>query len=566
MPKTGLKTFVYSFCTSLFMISVVNGVVWHARSSKNQDIKLPNKNVMLFIQGMQTNPSVRSAPVKKIVLTKLEDIKTPENPPQIPLIQSPSQADEPDDNTIILADNDILPLIPLEESFEVQEKPAAPAIVYAASDADLPPQIPLKQQRASEYVPKAAKDIQQKMAKNSSEQINLPKKAPQILPDKIKPAAEVKIAQASEPKPLLPLQKGYNELNRDNYKVNSRDADNQVALADKNIPISGMIKVHDTEDKASAQGNKPQWQTMAEKKPQSDSPWVVAHSAGAKRNSLLENEEYYKDEELLVKQALNQDEGRNNDGELLLASETVKNLLIPIPEDILNDDNLTPQLVSSKNPEEQEKEKAVEEQIRQEISLKESQKATKDKKGSAVDKQIAMATQPTQTAVPSKESGKNSLLSSLGSIFQSESQIKQQNPANDEGIIEGIKKKIRQRKGRGKIMPTEMRLSFQPNRAEISGQTLRWIQAFAARAANNPEIGIEIRIDGTSAMELQQKRLNLLHNILTNRGVEYSKINTIFTNREPNSFILRTTTLNFNNNAGNINRNNNRMATTYVQW
>ena len=125
---------------------------------------------------------------------------------------------------------------------------------------------------------------------------------------------------------------------------------------------------------------------------------------------------------------------------------------------------------------------------------------------------------------------------------------------------------MRQRKGRGKIMPTEMRLSFQPNRAEISGQTLRWIQAFAARAANNPEIGIEIRIDGTSAMELQQKRLNLLHNILTNRGVEYSKINTIFTNREPNSFILRTTTLNFNNNAGNINRNNNRMATTYVQW
>ena len=220
MPKTGLKTFVYSFCTSLFMISVVNGVVWHARSSKNQDIKLPNKNVMLFIQGMQTNPSVRSAPVKKIVLTKLEDIKTPENPPQIPLIQSPRQADEPDDNTIILADNDILPLIPLEESFEVQEKPSAPAIVYAANDVDLPPQIPLKQQRASEYVPKAAKDIQQKMAKNSSEQINLPKKAPQILPDKIKPAAEVKIAQASEPKPLLPLQKGYNELNRDNYKVN----------------------------------------------------------------------------------------------------------------------------------------------------------------------------------------------------------------------------------------------------------------------------------------------------------------------------------------------------------
>ncbi|MFR1032620.1 MAG: hypothetical protein ACLSFR_00175 [Alphaproteobacteria bacterium] len=115
-------------------------------------------------------------------------------------------------------------------------------------------------------------------------------------------------------------------------------------------------------------------------------------------------------------------------------------------------------------------------------------------------------------------------------------------------------------------MPTEMRLSFQPNRAEISGQTLRWIQAFAGKAADDPAMSIEIRIDGTSGMELQQKRLNLLHNILTNKGVEYSKINTVFTNREPNSFIIRTITRNNINTETTKGRMNKPRESYYLQW
>ena len=116
----------------------------------------------------------------------------------------------------------------------------------------------------------------------------------------------------------------------------------------------------------------------------------------------------------------------------------------------------------------------------------------------------------------------------------------------------------------GKIMPTEMRLSFQPNRAEISGQTLRWIQAFAAKAAENGDMSIEIRIDGTAAMDLQQKRLNLLHNILADKGVEYSKINTVFTQREPNSFIIKTIT---HNKPKGVNGNLNKAANGhYITW
>ena len=70
---------------------------------------------------------------------------------------------------------------------------------------------------------------------------------------------------------------------------------------------------------------------------------------------------------------------------------------------------------------------------------------------------------------------------------------------------------------------------------------------------------------GRAMTDLQQKRLNLLHNILSNKGVEYSKINTVFTSREPNSFILRTISLD-NNAGGSAQKTNNGSGTQYIQW
>ena len=110
-----------------------------------------------------------------------------------------------------------------------------------------------------------------------------------------------------------------------------------------------------------------------------------------------------------------------------------------------------------------------------------------------------------------------------------------------------------------------MRLSFQPGRAEISGTTLRWIEAFANKVNDDPAVILEVRIDRTSSFDLQQKRLNLLYNILINKGVDYEKINTVFTTREPNSFIIRT--LRINENVGNnIKKNDNRRALYYQSW
>ena len=75
MQKTGLKTFVYSFALSLFAIFTANGIYWHTRPSASQEVKIPSKNIMLFLRGNRDTPSTRPAPVKKIALTVLPSRK-----------------------------------------------------------------------------------------------------------------------------------------------------------------------------------------------------------------------------------------------------------------------------------------------------------------------------------------------------------------------------------------------------------------------------------------------------------------------------------------------------------
>ena len=218
-------------------------------------------------------------------------------------------------------------------------------------------------------------------------------------------------------------------------------------------------------------------------------------------------------------------------------AEMVKNILIPIPEDILNDKNLTPQLVSPKK------------------SL--------DRKN----------TEPEEETVAEEEKS-GGLFKSLASMFSGSDSNESDEVTTDEETTEKPKK-AKKRKGLfsafggdktpTKILPAEMRLSFQPGRAEISGTTLRWIQAFANKVIEDPNVILEVRIDRTSSFELQQKRLNLLHNILTNKGVDYGKINTVFTSREPNSFIIRTLRINENVN-NDMPENNKRQSLYYQSW
>ena len=577
MRKTGLKTFACSFSVSLFAIFAANGVYLHLRPSDNQDFEIPSKNIMLFLKDDALNPSSRAAPVRKIALSVLPELsKEPGSG------ASPGVVYEPADDDIIMADS----FIPLETGSPFAEEisgtydgpteePPRPAIiaeatVLTAPKAEAPaaivsetsehsPEIPIQKQSAVRLA--AVTNTPQTTGKfpDKAENVLTPlqKSRPSGKSDinsreKTEKMQEILVAENKLPQPLFPLEiSGDEKLNGQKIRIGEPDKLNQVALADKNIPIASMENIKATKEPM------PAWEQMSDKK--SDSPWVVAKSGGALKNEMVLQQEYYQKENAQIKAALEASRAGSG-GETKIASETVKNLLIPIPEDILNEENLVPQLSYSSDEKEQEKERALEKKIS--APQKETEAV------SVAEKAEPAASQPASdlAADSMKKDESKDLLASLNTIFSSVTKVKE-TPSKHEkkGSLFGeLKKKFSPSK-KVTIMPTEMRLSFQPNRAEISGQTLRWIQAFAARAAEDNTLSLEIRIDGTSGMELQQKRLNLLHNILTNKGVEYSKINTVFTSREPNSFIIRT--VNRIDNRRGANRNNNtQTAGHYLQW
>ncbi len=264
----------------------------------------------------------------------------------------------------------------------------------------------------------------------------------------------------------------------------------------------------------------------------SDEPEIIPSS---QENQIKENQESLEDtQQTKTLSLIDTDDDRQNLSQTFsepllkqkttdtkLAYQMIQNILIPIPQDILNDADLTPDLTSS--PEEREISSNIKtDNLKPTLSGKDKETGlfksisswfSKEKVADGIEK-----AQDTLSAAGS--SVKQTVYSALG-------KVEDYNPAT------------------GSIMPAELRLSFQPNRAEISGQTLKWIYAFADNARDNNDVYIEVRIDGTSSYVLQQKRLNLLSSIFASRGVDWRKINTIFTSREPNSFIIRN--IRFNN-------------------
>ncbi len=280
-----------------------------------------------------------------------------------------------------------------------------------------------------------------------------------------------------------------------------------------------------------------------------DSPWVMAKgNKFAKNQAAVETFSSSIDEqtdqeneaqdvavsqkEEKVEKAFSEPLLKKKETDTKLAYQMIQNILIPIPDDILNDADLTPDLTASPEGGEQDP-KSIQKSKMETPDLNENEKQ------SGLLKSI------------STWFGKNKNDETDKSAASSADKNSQK---TKDGIINAVKGKVfsalgsfddYQKTGNTNIMPAELRLSFQPNRAEISGQTLRWIYAFADNARDNDDVYVEVRIDGTSSYALQQKRLNLLSSIFASRGVDYRKINTIFTSREPNSFIIRN--IRFNN-------------------
>lgn len=572
MQKTGLKTFVYSFALSLFAIFTANGIYWHTRPSASQEVKIPSKNIMLFLRGNRDTPSTRPAPVKKIALTVLPEPRQQETPPAPSSLQVVYQPEA----EVIMADNDIIDF-PLEIDHNIpdnaiRETETRTKLVQNFDEVihNPPPRAAEKiiPRHSADKSEKAYQEAPVKSAPQESPVLTAELAAPAVLTaedDKTGDTLRMAAAESLEPEAIFPLEKTVDPLAKNAGAKVLRNAEaNRVALAGSNVPIKSMTSEKSAQHQEPIANKSKSWEQMPRRDALADngedSPWVVAKGAVAPHNAMVAKEKYYQKDEAAIQKALNREPLDTTNADLQLASGTVQNLLIPIPEEILNDENLTPQLVSSDKPDDIKKEIEVERKLKEEVRPEKPLIVKKEEKSEP------QPIEPAKHQTP-QEQKKGNILSSLSSIFSSSSNIKESKQnTDDDDFISSIKKKFKGSRSRGKIMPTEMRLSFQPNRAEISGQTLRWIQAFAGKAADDPAMSIEIRIDGTSGMELQQKRLNLLHNILTNKGVEYSKINTVFTNREPNSFIIRTITRNNINTETTKGRMNKPRESYYLQW
>ncbi|MBR1904474.1 MAG: hypothetical protein IJ824_04790 [Alphaproteobacteria bacterium] len=255
------------------------------------------------------------------------------------------------------------------------------------------------------------------------------------------------------------------------------------------------------------------------------------------------------------------------------------NLLVPIPDDIKKEKNLTPQFSTSAEN------KKLEEQLRRKRSgqptedmaepkvetpqslaqkmAEENAKSANDDNGDDDDDEFAGDKKDKSESESGAEQESQSLTDSIAAWFsggdkkadsKSQGSTAKEDEDDDTSFFGPSSKAPKGKKqetsmfrkllglsstSKGGIAPSELKLSFQANRAEISGQTLEWIKAFSENVTKYDDVAIEIRIDRAASYELQQKRLKLLYKILANNGVEYQKINIIFTDREPNSFIIR---------------------------
>lgn len=342
---------------------------------------------------------------------------------------------------------------------------------------------------------------------------------------------ELVIADVSSA-PVFEIPLVYNfEKTASSVSVSSEAESSQIALASANVVIDNLGSEN---EKALTSIELEQPLPLVE-----DSPWEVAEVANKHitRNTIEQFNEANRDNISALDRTQNDVAKSENETQVVYKIKN-DNILLPIPEDILNEENLTPKLATS------EENKKLEKKVLEDLALSED-KDNEDKTNTVSN------TTPIEPLKNEKTEKKSSSLTegivswlSGGTKKTSEDNVIEENDSSDETEKKSsqsstFRKLFGLDNAKNNIAPTELKLSFQPNRAEISGQTLEWLHAFSENVTKNENVIIEIRINGDSNKALQQKRLNLLYTILINNSVDYNKINIIFTDREPNSFIIR---------------------------
>ena len=530
MRKKTFKIFVNSFVISLFTMWSVNELFAVPQYKNNEKITIPEKNIALFFKDEAPTVNFSSTtPVSSFSLSAPAP-KPAEKDIFIDEDLFVFDDEENDDGGFRISSVEDAADLPLESS--------APSSQKVNSEDDTPSETILSS--VSRSAPLFSAPSREEMGDNGKE-VSVRAESGEEETSVYAHNAQTEVAPsaADDAENIIPLEFGSGQGKEKNVVIAEKAPENQIAMADGgHIDIESVSARETTHEEKNAPT---EWYEMKDVHPEA-SPWVVAKGTRNPRNNQVLDEDFYKGmNESDIAAILDKPKPMAKEEEEVQVAEMVKNILIPIPEDILNDENLTPQLVSPK--------KNAQNKAKTESATDAENTVAEGEKSGGLLKSIASIFSGSDDGAGSEENGE------AGEDDESEQ------PRKRRGLFSVFGKD----KAPTKILPAEMRLSFQPGRAEISGTTLRWIEAFANKVKKDSSVILEIRIDRTSSFDLQQRRLNLLHNILTNKGVEYGKINTVFTSREPNSFIIRTLRINENVN-NDVQKDNNGRNLYYQSW
>ena len=87
-------------------------------------------------------------------------------------------------------------------------------------------------------------------------------------------------------------------------------------------------------------------------------------------------------------------------------------------------------------------------------------------------------------------------------------------------------------------MPHELRITFYPRASAFSGQTLKWVRAFATSALQDPRLIVEVRASCAEA-SLQDTRIKLVKSVLAGAGLSTHQIVINYTDRPVDTMLLR---------------------------
>ena len=492
------KSFYTSFLLSLSAIFVADKLVVLPSTPAKSEIKLPQKNIALFIE--KTNILLPAQAIKSVSEGQLHAIAKKR---EIILY------DQKEMETVLLPPDETENKVLSEASqipIEAESKSVMPADPAPKTIISLPAKNVVEDVAETPVTDASKPEILSEQEQEFHDSEQYAKQDQDI------------VKQEIVENDVIPIENGNLMLAKSKVEVTEKAPKSQIAmignpdLIAENSAIKALTKEKHEENR--------EWNSMP------DTPWVVAKANQFAKNSKVAEEFSSEKSDEEINQLLGP--AKMEKGENIRTAKVMKNILIPIPEDILNDENLEPQLVSPKKK--------------------------NDKSGDSEED---------AEEHPSKKKG---FLKNIASIFgrSSEKADSDYSDSYTTGNVRNSKSLKAKNKAVPKILPAEMKLSFQPGRAQISGQTLRWIQAFALKAAEEPDVILEIRIDKNSSYALQQRRLELLHTILGSKGIDDNKVNTVFTSREPNSFIIRT--LRLNEETQNSQKNNKNTSPVYQTW